>query len=101
MMNRQSDFSNPVQSHPQCIKMKVSSIVRGRLSVPFKSARKAFSVVHSRLKAKLECVNGSTSSKTASSQGKSHVISAVTMRVGIPQKNRNAQSKSAIQFDVL
>jgi hypothetical protein len=81
--------------------MKVSSIVRGRLSVPLKSARKAVSAVHPRLKAKPECVKGSSSSKTASSQGKSHMISTLTMRVGIPQKKRKAQSKSAIHVEVL
>ena len=81
--------------------MKVSSIVSGSLSVHLKRARKAVRAVKPLPNAKLKCVNGSFSSKTASSHGKSHLISELTIRVGMPQKNRNAQSNSAIQFDVL
>jgi len=69
--------------------------------VLLKRARKADGAVSPRLNTKLGWVNGSASSKTASSHGKSHVISALTIRVGIPQKNRNAQSKSVIQVEVL
>ena len=87
--------------HLQCIKMKVSSIVRGSRSAFLKRARKAVVAVRARLNAKFEWVNGFSSSKTASSQGKSHMISVLTIRVGIPQKNKKAQSKSVIQADVL
>ena len=58
-------------------------------------------MVKPRLNAKLEWVNGFSSSKTASSQGKSHLISALMIRVGMPQKNRKAQSKSVIHCEVL
>ena len=89
------------QTYLQCIKMKVSSMVRGSRPASLKRARKAADVVNSRLNAKLGRVNGFSSSKTASSQGKSHMISVLTIRVGIPQKNKKAQSKSVIQADVL
>lgn len=81
--------------------MNVSSIVSGSRSTFLKRARKAVDVVKPRLNAKLEWVNGFSSSKTASSQGKSHLISALIIRVGIPQKNKNAQSRSVIHDEVL
>lgn len=81
--------------------MKVSSIVRGSRSAFLKRARKAVVAVSPRLNAKLGCVNGFSSSKTASSHGKSHLISALMIRVGIPQKNRKAQSKRVIHVEVL
>jgi len=90
-----------MQTYLQCIKIKVSSIVRGSRPAFLKRARKAVVAVNSRLNAKLGWVNGFSSSKTASSQGKSHMISVLTIRVGIPQKNRKAQSKSVIQAEVL
>jgi hypothetical protein len=66
-----------------------------------KRARKAVAAVKPRLNAKLEWVNGFSSSKTASSQGKPHLISTLMIRVGIPQKNRKAQSRSVIHDEVL
>ena len=84
----------------RCIKMKVSNIERGSRPA-LKRARNAVIAVNSRLKAKLGWVNGFSSSKTASSQGKSHMISVLMIRVGIPQKNRKAQSRSATQAEVL
>lgn len=90
-----------VQIHLRCIKMNVSSMVRGSRSAFLKSAWKAVFAVNPRLNAKLEWVNGFSSSKIASSQGKSHLISAPVIRVGMPQKNRKAQSKSMIHVEVL
>lgn len=90
-----------MQTYLQCIKMKVSSIVSGSRFAFLKRARKAVVAVNPRLNAKLEWVNGFSSSKTASSQGRSHLISALMIRVGIPQKKRKAQSKSVIHVEVL
>lgn len=89
------------QTYLQCIKMKVSSMVRGSRPAFLKRARKAVVAVKPRLNAKLGWVNGFSSSKTASSHGRSHMISVLIIRVGMPQKNRKAQSKSVIQADVL
>ena len=76
-------------------------MVRGSRSALLKRAWKAVFAVSPRLNAKLEWVNGFSSSKIASSQGKSHLISVPAIRVGMPQKNRKAQSKSVTQVEVL
>jgi hypothetical protein len=89
------------RGYSQCVKMNVSSIVRGSRSAFLKRALKAVAAVNPRLNAKLEWVNGFSSSKTASSQGKSHLISALMIRVGIPQKNRKAQSRSVTHDEML